>query len=46
MPFTDQKLAQNIGFMILQLWKLSAEKEDLEAKLPQTPPPMPPQETR
>ncbi len=29
MPFDDAKLATHIGFLILQLWKVSAEKEDL-----------------
>lgn len=34
MPFTDAKLAQQVGFLCLNLWKLAEEKADLEAQLP------------
>lgn len=34
MPFDDTKLATQIGFLLLNLWKLDAEKKDLEALVP------------
>ena len=34
MPLDDTKLATQIGFMLLNLWKLDAEKKDLQALVP------------
>ena len=34
MPFNDAKLAQQVGFLCLNLWRFAEEKADLEAQLP------------
>lgn len=34
MPFDDTKLATQIGFLLLTLWKLDAEKKELQALVP------------
>ena len=34
MPFDDTKLAQQVGFLVLNVWRLAEEKADLIAQLP------------
>jgi hypothetical protein len=34
MPFDDTKLATQVGFLILNLWKLIEEKKELQALIP------------
>jgi|WetSurMetagenome_2_1015567.scaffolds.fasta_scaffold360927_2 hypothetical protein len=33
MAFDDAKLAQQVGFLVLNLWRLAEEKSDLTAQL-------------
>ena len=33
MPFDDAKLEKQVGFLVLNLWRLAADKDDLTAKV-------------